>query len=408
VPPLVWYLEMLLAPYPLVTGDGYDDREGYPRFPEIVPSVTMSVLDYLASKTPDAIVREVMFDVMQRNSAMAMTNGIIESTLGDAAGRAELDRIRAASAPSSAAQIISGAVTVVGGVVSVATANPAPLAAAGMVSQAVRLADSLTRSDVESRRTDIFGRGMPVLDTVGIVDGESDAGRVIGSAGLPSSGGSTMVFVNLGANADAIGSGPLSIEGMPHGGTVEVGTERAEPRCSWTDATMTTWRCTIPTGPTWVRVESAEGEARIARTETSSIAPASLSWASMFAEHRYAIAGLPQGTAVFVDGAPAMGTWSDAAMSEWAVFMPTGNHAVRLVPPGGAPVLASVEAQGASSRATWAGLQAVAIQQRQTAEGGSNAGTYLAVGVGLAAAALFVATVMMDGPKKQRNPSRRR
>lgn len=409
VPPLLWYWELLRGVQSLPTG--YGDSPTYPNEPAS-PTPSMSVLDYLASKTPDAIVREVMNDVQWRNRAMATNTGVVLSALGDEAGRRELDRQREAQTPSLAAQIVAGTATAIGGVVSLATANPLGLGMAGMVSQAVRLVDSLSRGTAEERRTDVFGRLMPTLDTVGIVDDSSGARLSITEAGTPSGGGgltiSIPLFINIGANADALGTGPLSIVGMPHGGQVEVGQARDVPACRWTDDTLTTWRCTIPTGPQWVRVVSAEGEARLGRTETSSIAPASLTWASMFREHRYGITGLPQGTAVFVDGAPAMGTWTDASMGEWQVFMPTGSHDVRLVAPGMAPVLVTVRAEGDASRATWGALQTASVQQRQTAAGGSSVGLIVAGVVGVGALAIFLATVVMDGkPAPKRNPSRR-
>lgn len=413
VVPLVWYWEILRGTYPLVTGSGYLDRAGYSSFADITPTVTMSVLDYLASKTPDEIIREVMFDVMQRNSAMADANGIVERNLGDAAGIAEIARQRAATAPSTAAMIVEGAVTAVGGVVSLATASPAGLAMAGMVSQAVKLVDSLSSAPAEQRRTDIFGRLMPTLDTVGIVDGEVDARRVIGGAGLPSgaTGGGSLLFLGGTALIQSIlNSGPLRVVEMPPYGEVEVGQERVVPQCRWEADGQTVWRCTIPTGPQWIRVTTREGESRLARTETSNIAPASITWSAMFPQHDYRITGLPPMTSVFVDGAAAMGTWTDAGQQEWRVWMPTGRHDVRLVPPTGSPVLVSVEAAGASSLASWAQLQTMAEQQRQTAAGGtpsSNTGLWLALVVALGAGALFVATTQTDGSQKRENPRRR-
>lgn len=410
VPPLVWYWELLRGVQSLPTG--YGDSPTYPNEPPS-PTPSMSVLDYLASKRPEAIVREVMNDVQWRNRAMAEKNGIAEAGLGNAAAMREIDNLREAATPSLATSIVSGIATLAGGVVTLGAgpiAGKAGLAAAGMVSTAARLVDSLDNAyeAMEMRRTDVFGRLMPALDTVAIVDDESGARVSITEAGTPSGGGgSVALFISIGANADALGTGPLSIVGMPHGGQVEVGQAREVPVCRWTDDTMTTWRCTIPTGPQWVRVVSAEGEARLGRTETSNIAPASLTWSAMFREHRYGIAGLPQGTAVFVDGAPAMGTWTDASMGEWQVFMPQGSHDVRLVAPGAAPVLVTVRAEGDASRATWGALQTASVQQRQTAAGGSSVGMWVAGVVGVGALAIFLATVMLDGkPAPKRNPRR--
>lgn len=400
VVPLLWYWELLAAPQALTRG--YGERATDP--------VTASLLDYLADRGPAAIVNEVMADVMDRNSAMADQQGFPLERLGGAAELAVLDQQRAAAQPSTTTAILSGLTQSAGGVVSLITGIRAPLAVAGAVSAAVNLlvtADD-DYSAAEQRRTDIFGRLMPTLDTVGIVDSEGSARRMIGDVGLPpgmSAPGIALTGFNLGANADALGRGPLSVVGMPHGGQVEAGQGREVPPCRWTDATMTTWRCTIPTGPQWVRVEAPDGLARLARTETSSLAPATLTWSAMFPEHRYVVAGLPPGTDVFVDGAPAMGTWADAAMSAWVVLLPTGPHALRLIPPGGAPVLVDVLAQGASSAAAWADLVAAGAQQRQVAAGGSSTGWWLALIVALGAGGLFYATMRVDG-RKRANPGK--
>lgn len=412
VPPLCWYWEILRAAYPLVTGSGYLNAAGYSSFPEIRPVVTATVLDYLAEQGPEAMIREVMFDVMRRNGAMARENGIVERTLADAAGLAEIARQRDEAAPSTAAAIVSGIAVAAGGVVGLAGAGPAGLALGGMVSSAVKLVDALDNSAAEVRRTDVLGRLMPTLDTVAIADGRGDAQDVIGGAGLPSGGGGVFVglIANIGGNADAMGRGSLSIDAMPHSGQVEVGTAREVPPCRWTDDTLRTWRCVIPTGLQWVRVEAPTGEARLARTEASSAAPATLSWPAMYPEHRYAVAGLPPGSDVFVDGAPAMGTWADAGMTAWEVLMPTGPHAIRLIPPGGVPVLVEVNAQGARSGATWQQLVAAGEAQRMAAaqivEGGSSTGLWLALAVALGAGGIFYATTQMDG--RRANPGKRR
>jgi hypothetical protein len=427
VPPLLWYWEMLRAEYPLVTGSGYLDIAGYSGFPEIAPSVTASILEYLGSKTPEEIIREVMFDVMQRNAAMARTNGLVATTLGDAAGLAEIDRRRDAAVPSTASMIVSGAVTAVGGVVSLATANPAGLAVAGMVSQAVKLVDSLASSSVEERRTDIFGRLMPVLDTVGIVDSQIDARQVIGAVGRPGRTAQGQSIVELATAAmgngltmelpDAVMAslqlsspthGIFRIIGMPPAGRIEMGQDRRAPSCRWEGDAQAVYSCGAEIGGNfWLRVTSPDGETRMARTGVAQGAATDVTWASMFREHRYGITGLPQGTAVFVDGAPAMGTWTDASMAEWHVFMPQGPHDVRLVAPGMAPVLVTVRAEGDVSRATWGALQTASVQQRQTAAGGSSVGLIVAGVVGVGALALFLATVVMDGkPAPKRNPRR--
>jgi hypothetical protein len=396
LPPLAWYHEMLRAAYPLTTGTGEDDRAGYPTDPSIQPVVTATVLDYLAQQGPDAIVREVMFDVMMRNKTMAREHGRdVDTSLATAAAEAETRRQRESLEPSLASLIAQGVTTVAGGVVSVVTASPAGIAAAGAVSSAIKLVDTVgSGGNIELRETDIFGRLMPVLDTVGIVDDPTDARTIIALVGLPTgtAGAAPGTYSALGSfiGAAVLASGPLSIVDMPPGGHVEVGQDRAEPSCRWVDDTQRVWRCTIPTGPQWVRVVAPTGEARLARTEASNVAPATLTWGAMFPEHRYRIAGLPPGTEVFVDGSPAMGTWDSDAQAVWDVFMPQGPHDVRLIPPGGAPTLVQVMAQGAASEATWQALVTAGTQRRQQAaaatEGGG--GWVLPVMVTLAAGGL--------------------
>lgn len=408
VVPLLWYWEILRASYPLTRG--YGERATDP--------VTSSLLDYLAAAGPDGVVNEVMDDVRARNEAMASQQGFPLERLGGAAELAEIDRQRTAAQPSTTTAILNGLTTSAGGVVSVLTGNRAPLAVAGAVSAAVNLL--VTADDgytaAEQRRTDVFGRLMPTLDTVGIVDGEGAARQMFADTGLPSGGASGGGSLALGGSVlltalfGAGSGGSLTIVDMPHGGEVEVGQARAVPACRWADPAMTRWQCQIPGGPQWVRVTSPTGEARLARTEAGPFAPATVTWGAMFPEHRYVVAGLPPGADVFVDGTPAMGTWMDAAMTAWAVLLPQGPHAIRMVPPGGAPVLVDVVAQGSESAATWGQLVAAGTAQRQVAAQAtapSSAGWWIAGGVALAAAALLYATTQVDGARRA-NPGKRR
>lgn len=407
VVPLLWYWEILRAAYPLTRG--YGERATDP--------VTSSLLDYLANAGPDAVVNEVMADVAARNSAMADQQGFPLDRLGGAAELAEIDRQRRAAQPSTTTAILNGILTSGGGVVSLLTASRAPLAVAGAVSAAVNLL--VTADDgysaAEMRRTDVFGRLMPTLDTVGIVDSETSARQLIADTGLPSGatggggmalGGSVLLTALFGAGS----GGLLTVVDMPHNGQVEVGQAREVPACRWADPALTRWQCTIPGGPQWVRVTSATGEARLARAEAGPFAPATVTWGAMYPEHRYIVQGLPPGADVFVDGTPAMGTWMDAGMTAWAVLLPTGPHAIRMIPPGGAPVLVEVMAQGAESAATWGQLVAAGAQQRQTAAQAATGGSvwpWLALAVALGAGGLFYATTQVSGGKRA-NPSGKR
>jgi hypothetical protein len=185
VPPLAWYWEMLRAAYPLATG--YGDSPNYPNLPAM-PTPTVAVLDYLAGLTPEQVIAEVMNDVMWRNRTMAVKNGIAEERLGGAAAQRELDNIRQANTPSTVAAILSGVFTAAGGIISLAMGDKAGLAGGGMVSTAISLIDAADNEyeAVELRRTDVFGRGMPAMDTVAIVDDELGARAQVFEARLPS------------------------------------------------------------------------------------------------------------------------------------------------------------------------------------------------------------------------------
>lgn len=416
VPPLVWYHELLTAPYPLSTGSG--ERVGYYGLPSSQNTPTISVLDYLAGlPSLDALVREMMYDVMQRNTEMADSQGFPLDRLAGADLRDEIDRRQEAATPSLATSIFSSVITAGGGVVSLATGNPAGLAAAGMLSSAAKMIDAADNDydAVEARRVDVFGRLWPPLDTVAIADNELSVQQILFGVGTPSGESSAVAgpysFLGSLIGLAVLNSGPLTIVGMPHYGTVEVGKERELVSCRWVDDALTQWRCTIPTGPQWVRVEDAAGNARLARTGTSNIAPATIAWEAMLAEHHYVIAGLPPGSDVFVDGASAMGTWDSDAQTAWHVFMPLGPHAVRLVSPTGEVALVEVVAAGAQSQATWQQLVTRGQLQRQEASvdaaSGGGSGWVLPVVVTVGAAAILWATLTTDGRPK-RNPSRRR
>lgn len=413
--PLRWYWSMLRDPVGSALGalaSGPDDREINPAS---TPDRPMSVLDYLASKTPEDIIREVLFDVVIRNQKMAdNTTAFGDLTaLSSAAERDEIQRQQTAAQDLAGInRIIDIGGVALGGIVSIAGAGPAGLAIGGGLAQAAKLANNLASNvgTPEQRRTDVFGRLFPPLETLAIVESE-DSFRTDMQA-MPSLGGAASVvgigFLTPGVFA-ALTTGTLRIAEMPHGGVVEVGQTRETPACRWADDTMTVWSCSVPLGGSmWVRVSDATGTARLARTGVDATSPTEIAWPRMLREHRYAIAGLPQGTAVFVDGAPAMGTWTDASMGVWEVFMPQGPHDVRLVAPGAAPVLVTVRAEGDASRATWGALQTASVQQRQTAARGSSAGMWVAGVVGVGALAIFLATVVMDGkPAPKRNPRRK-
>lgn len=421
--PLRWYYDMLRTPVTAEFGglaSGPDDRLVDPASTSVRP---MSVIDYLSSKSIDEIVREVLLDVVQRNQAMQNGTGRDLATLTSAA---MMDELRRQQEELRGIQSVNGIIQMAASGIGAAIGAPlgaggiaAGLSVGGGIGQAASLLNSLISAGgaVENRRVDTFGRLFPPLETLAIVEG-SDAfttmmqGETSPETGVSIGGGSTSVFSSIAlVGLAALTTGVFRIVGMPRGGNVEIGTERTATPCSWTDATETVWRCSAPLGgPFWLRVEDAAGNARMALTGVSLGTPTDIPWATMFPQHDYRITGLPPMTAVFVDGAPAMGTWTDATQQEWRVFMPQGRHDVRLVPPTGAPVLASVEATGAESLASWAQLQTIAAQQRQTAvqAPSSNTGLWLALAVALGAGVLFVATTQTDGSTKRENPRRRR
>lgn len=423
VPPLVWYWELLRGVQSLPTG--YGDSPTYPNEPAS-PTPSMSVLDYLASKTPDAIVREVMNDVQWRNDTMASKNGVVQSTLGDEAGRRELDRQREAQTPSLAAQIVAGTATAIGGVVSLASASPAGLAMAGMVSQAVRLVDSLSRDgNIEERRTDIFGRLMPVLDTVGIADSESGARVSITEAGTPSGGGGSVALfiapVILPTRTPPVAPARqqgVIVLGIPPFSVVFVGDS---PNGNVGSAVVGTpeaplWFTPTPTGEVSIRVLAPDQSIRTARVNITQDRIASVPFSSMevvrpasTTNGRLTVRGQPGWRiALAMDGTttpfvavalPASGE----SVSEW----PAGSYMIGVDDGQGHVAAKRITLSSAPTVVDAAALLTSSAQQRQTAEGGSKVGWWVAGAVGAGALAIFLATMMLDGkPAPKRNPRR--
>lgn len=432
--PLRQYWSLLRDPIGPALGQlmtGPDDRDathgGDPASTEAHP---MSVIDYLRSKTIDEIIREVFLDVVIRNDTMARMTFQSLDQLVTAGEREDLRRQQEAQQGNSTINAIVGVASLaVGGLVSTALTPAAGLAIGGAATQVGRFFAMFGASHgIEDRRTDIFGRLFPLLESLAISESEESVTTSLALIDMPNrsrTGPSVIetatialgvpltmelpeaVMASLQLNSST--HGIFRIIGMPPAGQIEMGQDRRAPSCRWEGNAQDVYSCGAPFGGNfWLRITSPAGETRIARTGVAQGTPTDVTWASMFREHHYAIAGLPPNTAVFVDGAPAMGTWSDAAMSEWQVFMPQGPHDVRLVAPGMAPVLVTVNAQGDASHATWAALQTAGVQQRQTAEGGSGVGMWVAGVVGLGAVAIFLATVMLDGkPAPKRNPRRK-
>ena len=434
VPPLKWYWELLRGRQTLTRGArggaGESEFEG-------------SIIAYLASKTTEEIIREVMLDVVERNIAMKRDTG---RTLQDLAAGGEFDELkRMQENAQSTAQIntfITAGGGLLGGVLTAATGG-AGAAIAGTVAAAAKLlVTAITLyGHIEDRRTDIFGRLTPTLDTVSIED-SNDAMRDLSAvAGLPPGvqrpaqrpllKGAALnelllnplltmdisSLVESGALIERQG-GRLRIIGMPPAGRIEVGTTRRPATGGrWEPDGQTVYVVDLPLGgPLYVRITSPSGETRMAKTEAAPTQSVDLTWANMFGEHQFEVTAFPPGGRVFVDGVESMGTWKDASMTSWLVFMPQGNRDLRLVPPTGDAVVTSVAATGPTSVGSWIALSSVGIQQRQEAAAALAAEEarkkrtkqlMIAGGVGLAAI-VVVGGIMLIRRKPQANPDRRR
>lgn len=433
IPPLKWYWELLRGRQTLTRGArggaGEAEFEG-------------SIIEYLSSKTPEDIIREVMLDVVQRNVAMKRDTG---RTLQDLAAGGEFDELkRMQDNAQSTAQInsfIAAGGGLLGGVLTAAL-GPAGGAVAGTVTAAAKLLTTvITQYEyIEARRTDIFGRLTPTLDTVSIEDGNDAVRDLTGVAGLPPGvqrpadrpsirGALNEILLDRGLTMDISSlvesgalverqGGRLRIIGMPPSGRIEVGpTRRAATGGRWEADGQTVYVVDIPLGgPLYVRITSPSGETRIAKTEAAATQSVDLTWANMFGEHQFEVTAFPPGGHVFVDGIESMGTWKDAAMTAWLVFMPQGNRDLRLVPPTGDAVVTSVAATGPTSVGSWTALSSVGLQQRAEAAAALAAEEarkkrakqlMIAGGVGLAAI-VVVGGIALIRRKPQANPGRRR
>jgi hypothetical protein len=432
IPPLKWYWELLRGSQTLTRGNRQTGTDEF----------TGSIIEYLSSKTTEEIIREVMLDVVQRNVEMKDRTG---RTLEDLAAGGEFDELkRMQDAAQSTAQInsfIAAGGAGLGGILTVA-AGPAGAAVAGTLTAAAKLLNTLLSGAKlpEGRRTDIFGRLTPTLETVSIKDGSDDARNVIDRAGLPPGvqrpadrpsikaaldellldRGLTMdisMLVESGALIERQG-GRLRIIGMPPSGRIEVGpTRRPATGGRWEPDGQTVYVVDLPLGgPLYVRVTSPSGDTRVAKIQAAPTQSVDLTWANMFGEHQFEVTAFPPGGHVFVDGIESMGTWKDATMTAWLVFMPQGNRDLRLVPPAGDAVVTSVAATGPTSVGSWIALSSVGIQQRQEAAAALAAEEarkkrskqlMIAGGVGLAAV-VVVGGIMLIRRKPQANPGRRR
>lgn len=432
VPPLKWYWELLRGSQTLTRGSRSAAEDEF----------TGSIIEYLSSKTTEEIIREVMLDVVQRNVAMVSDTGKSESDLGAGGELAELRRMQdSAQNTAQISSYIAAGGAALGGVLTIA-AGPAGTAIAGTLTAAAKLlATVITQYEyIEARRTDIFGRLTPTLDTVSIKDGSDEARDLINTAGLPEGvpaqvarpsiqgaldellldRGLTMdisMLVESGALIERQG-GRLRVIGMPPSGRIEVGPSRRPATGGrWEPDGQTVYVVDLPLGgPLYVRITSPSGETRVAKTQAAPTQSVDLTWANMFGEHQFEVTAFPPGGHVFVDGIESMGTWKDATMTAWLVFMPQGNRDLRLVPPAGDAVVTSVAATGPASVGSWIALSSVGIQQRQEAADALAAEEarkkrskqlMIAGGVGLAAV-VVVGGIMLIRRKPQANPARRR
>ena len=433
VPPLKWYWELLRGSQTLTRGSRSAAEDEF----------TGNIIEYLSSRTTEEIIREVMLDVVKRNVAMVSETGKDTSDLGAGGELAELRRMQDnAERTAQINSFIAAGGAGLGGVLTVAM-GPAGTAIAGTLTAAAKLlATVITQYEyIEARRTDIFGRLTPTLDTVSINDSNDAVRDLSAVAGLPPGvqrpvqrpllKGAALnelllnplltmdisSLVESGALIERQG-GRLRIIGMPPAGRIEVGTTRRPATGGrWEPDGQTVYVVDLPLGgPLYVRITSPSGETRMAKTEAAPTQSVDLTWANMFGEHQIEVTAFPPGGRVFVDGVESMGTWKDASMTSWLVFMPQGNRDLRLVPPTGDTVVTSVAATGPTSVGSWIALSSVGIQQRQEAAAALAAEEarkkrtkqlMIAGGVGLAAI-VVVGGIMLIRRKPQANPDRRR
>jgi len=177
------------------------------------------------------------------------------------------------------------------------------------------------------------------------------------------------------------------------------------------------WFTPTPTGDVSIRVLAPDQSIRTARINIAQDRIASVPFSSMevvrpasTTNGRLTVRGQPGWRiALAMDGTttpfvavalPASGE----SVSEW----PAGSYMIGVDDGQGHVAAKRITLSATPTIVDVAALLTSSTQQRQTADGGSNAGWYVAGVVGLGAVAIFLATVMLDGkPAPKRNPRRK-
>lgn len=178
------------------------------------------------------------------------------------------------------------------------------------------------------------------------------------------------------------------------------------------------WFTPTPTGDVSLRVLAPDQSIRTARINITQDRIASVPFSSMevvrpasTTNGRLTVRGQPGWRiALAMDGTttpfvavalPASGE----SVSEW----PAGSYMIGVDDGQGHVAAKRITLSATPTVVDAAALLTSSTQQRQTAEGGSNAGWYVAGVVGVGAVAIFLATTMLDGkPAKKQNPRRQR
>ena len=177
LPPTRWYFDLLRAPRP-----GLKLRSG---------GADVSLVDYLAAKSPEEVIREVRRDVMVTNVLMKRAAGVQSDT--DLFTRAQIeDQRREAGATTSALDEIRAdrqqASTVLGAVTQTASAiNPVLGVVAGIGSLIYQLGTAAAeKAERQSDRfVDVFGRLMPSFEPFEIEGSRTALVAALTALGLP-------------------------------------------------------------------------------------------------------------------------------------------------------------------------------------------------------------------------------
>jgi hypothetical protein len=177
LPPTRWYFDLLRAPR-----SGLKLRSG---------GADVSLVDYLAARSPEEIIREVRRDVMVTNVLMKRAAGVQSDT--DLFTRAQIeDQRREAVAATSALEEIRAdrqqASTVLGAVTQTASAiNPVLGVVAGIGSLIYQLGTaSAEKAERQSDRfVDVFGRLMPSFEQFEVEGSRTALVTALTALGLP-------------------------------------------------------------------------------------------------------------------------------------------------------------------------------------------------------------------------------